>query len=391
MPTAGYYASAQTNDLLIGIQREANWGEAPTSGMYQGIRVESFGLQEQANRSRPNEIRADMQVSPSVLQDIAASGGLQFAISYGNADLIWPTLFTSDWTADLAISDTAIAAVNATSQFTGPAGTFSNVAVGQWVKVAGFATPGANGFYRVTAKAGDGASITVATAPADDTNAGSATITVSGSLLANGTVVNSLAIQERYSSSLGFMYAGCVASGGQINAARGSFFSGTVDLTAKSEAKAPSVVGTMAPAPTAPVMNTVTNMQAIALGSLISPKVSRVETRITREGAGADYALGDPAAVGIRPGSFSVGGSVELFFADYAAYDAYKNESHLRTSYRVSDGLGNAYIVDVPKAVLGSVSRQRGGPNQAVMATFDIMADPDPELGWTMAINRFAA
>ena len=391
MPTTGYFASAQTNDLQIALQREAVWGTAPTSGDYVGMRVQSFSLQEQANRTRPNEIRADMQVSASVLQDIAASGGLQFGISYGNADLIWPTLFTSDWTADLAISDTGIAAVNAASQFTGPAGTFTAVAVGQWVKVAGFATPGANGYYRVTAKAGDGASITVATAPAEDTNAGSAAISVSGSQLVNGTEVHSLAVQERYSASLGFLYAGCVASGGQINASRGEFFSGTVDLIAKSEEKAPAQIGTLTAAPTAPVMNTVTNMQAIALGSLTTAKVTSVQTQITREGAEADYAMGDATAIGVRPGSFSVGGSIELFFSDYAAYDIYKNESYLHTSYRVSDGLGNAYIVDMPKAVLGSVTRERGGPNQAVMATFDIMADPDPALGWTLAINRFAA
>jgi hypothetical protein len=45
----------------------------------------------------------------------------------------------------------------------------------------------------------------------------------------------------------------------------------------------------------------------------------------------------------------------------------------------------------MPKVVLGRVTKERGGPNQPVMATFEFMADPDPDLGWTMAINRFAA
>jgi hypothetical protein len=391
MATTGYFASAQTNDMLIGIQREATWGTAPTSGTYTGMRVQSCSLGEQKNRTRPGEIRNDMQVSAAVTQDVQASGSIPFAVSYGNQDLIWPTLFTGDWTADLAISNTGLSADNSGSTFDGSAGDFDDVLVGQWIKVAGFATSGANGYFLVTEVAVDGSSITVSPAPSSDANGGSNTITVNGSQLVNGTTVNTLSIQERYSDSLGFMYSGCIASGGQINAARGQYFSGTCDLIAKSEAKAASVVGTMGAAPTNRVFNTTANMTAVSLGGSASAKVMSLTTTITREGAAANFALGSEAAVGVVPGSFSASGQVQIYFSDNTEYDLYKAETQVQAYYQVTDAAGNAYIVDLPKVVLGRVTKERSGPNQPVMATFEFMADPDPDLGWTMAINRFAA
>ncbi|WP_041795142.1 phage tail tube protein [Pararhodospirillum photometricum] len=388
MATTGYFAAQDTNNLTIGLARETTWGTPPT-GTYEGMRVQSFGLGENTNRTRPNEIRPDMQASAAVTQDVQSSGGLQFAISYGNQDLVWPTLFTGDWTNDLAISDTDIAADATAKTFSGAAGTFSAVALGQWVKVSGFSAAGANGYFRVTAKASDGASITVDPAPATD--AGGEAVTVSGSLLVNSTVVNTLSIQERYSTTHGFIYSGCIASGGQINAARGQFFSGTIDLIAKSEEKAASAVGTMGAAPTNRVFNTVGNMRAIALGSLTGAKVDSLTTTIAREGAAANFALGDPGAIGVTLGTFTVSGQIKLYFSDYSAYDLYKSEAAIRTSYQVTDKAGNSYIVELPEIVLGKVTRERGGPNQPVMATFEWMADPHPTLGWTMGINRFPA
>jgi len=390
MATTGYFASAQTNDLSVGIAQEAIWGTAPT-GTYEAMRLQSFGLNEAANRTRPSEIRNDMQASPSVLQDVAASGQLQFAVSYGNQDTLWSTLFTNDWGTDVAISDGGIDADNASSQFGASIGVFNDVVVGQWIRVAGFTTEGANGYYRVTAKAGDGSTITVTPAPASDVNAGADTITITGSLLANSTVVNTLSIQERYSATLGFLYTGCLATAGQINAARGEFFSGTVDLTARGEEKAESLIGSMGPLPAERVLNTVGNMKALVIGSLTDADIMSLTTTITREGAGADYAMRTPNAIGVRPGTFMASGQVEIYFKDYAVYDEYKAESQLNAYYQVFDASGNGYIVDFPLMVLGSVTRERGGPNQPVMATFDFMAEPSAAEGTTMTITRFAA
>src|SRR3546814_1166633 len=72
---------------------------------------------------------------------------------------------------------------------------------------------------------------------ANETPTGAA-VKIRGSMLRNAQVVNTCSIQKRFASGLGFVYAGALASGGQINAARGQFFSGTMDFMVKSEEKA---------------------------------------------------------------------------------------------------------------------------------------------------------
>ena len=400
MSTASYLAGTDSNDLELSYAPEVTWGTSPVgSGDYQKFRVNSEGFSEQKNRSRPGEIRSDWQVSAAVTQDLQARGSLQFGVSYGNTDDLLAGLLTGAWTADLAISAVGIAAAQTVSDgsegtFTGVAGDFDDAVVGQWIKVAGFSTAGANGYYRVLSKLTDGSAITVAPAPADDAGGTSETITITGSMLRNAKVFNSFSIQKRLSTGLGFIYPGTFFTGGQINAARGQFFSGTLDALCKNETKAASEVGSNALAAlTNKVMNTVGHFQALNIdGTASTSKIMNLNTTITREGAALAFALGSEAAQGIGSvGGLSVGVSADIYFADYDLYDAYKAETEKEFSYRVTDTAGNTYIVTIPIAVLGSSNIVVGGPNQPVMARFEGMADPSATYGCSLQIDRMSA
>jgi hypothetical protein len=400
MATTAYLAGTDSNDLELSYAPEATWGTSPVgSGAYQKFRVNGEGFSEQKNRSRPGEIRADWQVSAAVTQDLQASGNLQFGISYRNTDDLLAGLVTGAWTTDLAISTVGIAAAQTLTDgsqgtFTGVASDFDDAVVGQWIKVAGFSTEGANGYYRVISKLTDGSAITVAPSPAADAGGTSETITITGSMLRNAKVFNSFSIQKRLSTGLGFIYPGTFFTGGQINAARGQFFSGTLDALCKNETKAAAEVGSNAVAAlTNKVMNTVGHFQALNIdGTVSTSKIMSLNTTITREGAALAFTLGSEAAQGIGSvGGLSVGVSAEIYFADYDLYDAYKAETEKEFSYRVTDTAGNTYIITIPIVVLGTSTITIGGPNQAVMARFDGMADPSSTYNCTIQIDRMAA
>ena len=400
MATTAYLAGTDSNDLELSYAPEATWGTSPVgSGAYQKFRVNGEGFSEQKNRSRPGEIRADWQVSAAVTQDLQASGNLQFGISYRNTDDLLAGLVTGAWTTDLAISTVGIAAAQTLTDgsqgtFTGVASDFDDAVVGQWIKVAGFSTEGANGYYRVISKLTDGSAITVAPSPAADAGGTSETITITGSMLRNAKVVNRFSFQKRLSTGLGFIYPGTFFTGGQINAARGQFFSGTLDALCKNETKAAAEVGSNAVAAlTNKVMNTVGHFQALNIdGTASTSKIMSLNTTITREGAALAFALGSEAAQGIGSvGGLSVGVSAEIYFADYDLYDAYKAETEKEFSYRVTDTAGNTYIITIPIVVLGTSTLTIGGPNQAVMARFDGMADPSSTYNCTIQIDRMAA
>src|SRR3546814_15978164 len=118
---------------------------------------------------------------------------------------------------------------------------------------------------RVTGEPDDETIVVAGVTLANETPTGAA-VKIRGSMLRNAQVVNTCSIQKRFASGLGFVYAGALASGGQINAARGQFFSGTMDFMVKSEETAVAAVGTgFDAAPTHRVMNTDGNFQGLRL------------------------------------------------------------------------------------------------------------------------------
>lgn len=391
MPTTGYQAGADSNDLELSYAAETTWGTSPT-GAYQKFRVNSEGFTEGKNRTRPPEIRSDGQAAAAVTQDVSASGNIQFGISYGNVDDLWAGAVNGVWSSPLNITGTDIA-FTSTGLSSATAGKFTSIAVGQWIKIAGAAAPANNGFKRVTAASGTAVTLeggaTVASA--------GASITITGTMLRNGTNFTSFTIQKRLGASLGFAYPGTYFTGGQINAARGDFFSGTLDALCRSEEKQVSALGSgFTAAPTNKVMSVVTHLKSVALdGGALAAKIMSVNSTFQKEGAAAQYAVSTSTvdgtkAQGMRKGTLTANGTLEAYFSDYALYDKYKAEAEVNTSYRVTDGAGNTYIVTYPVVVLGKSTITAGGANSDVMARFEWGADPDPVTGCTMQIDRFA-
>src|SRR3546814_8225007 len=89
MPTTGYLAGTDANDLELSFANETTWGTSPTWVNYQKFRVNSESFAEQKNRSAPPELRNEGQTADKSTQDVQARGGVQFGISYGHMDWRW--------------------------------------------------------------------------------------------------------------------------------------------------------------------------------------------------------------------------------------------------------------------------------------------------------------
>ncbi|MCA1971324.1 MAG: hypothetical protein LDL44_00655 [Caenispirillum sp.] len=394
MATEGYQAGVEANDVELSYAKESVWGEKPATA-FQAIRFtggDQFAGSK--TRQRPNEVRTDAQASAAITTQEQAAAGVSFALSYGTYDDILAGLLMGEWTTPLAITATTITADNATAQFQGDAGAFDDVTVGQWVKVAGFDTAAANGFFRVTAKAGDGSTITVDPAPADDANLGGDSISLTGSHLHNGTVFQSFHFQKKLASNLFLIYPGTYLATGSLNAALGQFMNGQVGGAAKEETSATSnqSTGAVLAAPTGRVHDTVAGLQQITMdGAAVGAVIEAINVSINKEGAQAQYGLGSAAAQGMLKGTFTLTGSIRTYFKDFTLYAKYKAETDHVVAYRTSDSAGNAYIITVPAATIMNPNITAGGPGQAVMAEFQLEGNPHPTLGWTFQIDKFPA
>jgi hypothetical protein len=395
MTTTGYQVAPETNDVQLSYGIEATWGTAPAT-TFKAVRLTSESLSGKKTRQRPPEVRTDGQVAAAVTTQETAGGQLNFAFSYGTYDDLIAALLNGTWSADLAIAGAGgdISAVAAGNKITSTTvGKFTNVSIGQWVKIAGFATAGNNGFAKVTAKGTAPDSITLAGGMtlANETPAGTA-VSIKGSMIRNGTAFETLFLQKFLAASQYLTYPGSMISAGSLTSDQGKFCEGNFTFICKQESKATtdSSTGGVTAAPTGRVIDTVAGFQMLELdGAAITAVCKAVDLTLTRQGAAGNYGIGSAAAQGVIRGQLELAGKATFYFKDFTLYDLYRAETQHGISYSLVDNVGSTYMITIPAATIMNPQIVAGGPNQSVMAAFDLEGNPDPVTGCTIQIDRF--
>ena len=392
--TTGYLAGAESNAVVVSYGLEQAWGTAPAT-TFQALRMTGESLVGAKNRTRPQEVNPTAQESAAVTQQETASGGLNFALSFGTYDDLLQSLLNADWGAALAIAGAGgdIAAVHTGNKITSiTAEKFAAVAVGQWIRNAGFTNLANNGFFQVTAKPDHQTLVLAGNTLVDETPAGAA-VSIRGSMIRNAAVFHSLFIQKMLGVGQYLTYPGALVTGWTLNSQQGQYGQGSFTFAAKQQIKAlaDSSTGGVLPAPTGHVIDTVAGMQNLLLnGAPNCAVVKAVNLQAAKNGAGAQYGVGSAAAQGMLMGKLEIKGMVEVFFKDFATYDLYASETLVPLSFRQVDAAGSAYIITLPNAGLMNPKIQASGPNQPVMAQFDLEGNPDPTGSYTIQIDRFA-
>jgi hypothetical protein len=212
--------------------------------------------------------------------------------------------------------------------------------------------------------------------------------------LVNGSLFQSFLIEKRFGAGVFLQYPGSQVTGGTLTLQRGQFLSGSFTFMSKEE-KAVTVSASTAdsytPAPIGRVMDPVGGVRDVMMDDAAIPAVcNAISLNITNEGAAADYGLGAAAAAGMRMGTFLSGGSVEFYFRTLELYERYKSELAGKFSFRTLDGTGNAYKFILPVSNLMNPTVNAGGPNQPVMARYELESNPDAN-GVHLRIERTPA
>nr|WP_314074426.1 phage tail tube protein [uncultured Roseococcus sp.] len=387
----GASAGAETTDVLLSCGLETVWGEPPATPL-KDLRITGESLVGQKQRARFNEIQKKRQVSPSVTQQEAASGAINFNLSYGTFDDLFGAVLGNDWTTALAIDgaaadiSTAATGNKLTSTTTGK---FTSIVVGQFIRLYGFAAN--NGIYRVAAKT-SAQDITLAGRVVTNETPIGTNAKIRGSMLRNGDQVQSVFIQKTIASEF-FTYPGAVLTGMTLRGGVGQAFTGSFNGTAKEEddPATDSSSGAHIPAPTGGFFDAVGSFGGVQLNDVaIDAVVQSVNLQLTREGAEMDYGMGSPSAQGARWGQLNPGGTIEMLFRNKAIWQLFKAETQRLISWTMRDPQGNAYAISLPAAVLMNGSPQAGGPNQTVRSTFTIEGAQDLA-SHCFQIDRFPA
>lgn len=389
--STGFNAGIDSSDVIVRYGEEVTWNTVPAVA-FQEIRLTGESLSEQKTRTRPEEIKADGFVSHALTTQVQASGGINFALSYGTYDDLLSGLLNSSFSADLAITSVATTAIitstlslpTLTGQgfSTNNASLLDSVVAGQWIRVSGFtASAGAsNGLYRVTAVDAANDEIQVSATAGNgpnqvaDASTGSE-VNIQGSYVRNGVAFRSFYIEKQLSATLFLFYAGSYISGGTLNAQVGGFLEGSFDFLSASETNGSATQSTGGPtaAPTGQVIDTVAGFQQLEVNdTAISAVVQGISWTVTKNNARAQYGLGQAAAQGMARGTIDVSGTMSVYFTDFTLYTDYKNETDRIVSFAALDNLGQGYIFTLPGVTLMNPQVVAGGPDTDIVSEFEL-------------------
>lgn len=407
MATSGYNAAIDTNDLIMSYIAETTWGVTPATPAWQNIRLDSEGFSGSKSRTRPNEIDPSGQASAAITTKEEATGSLNFSVSAGlPSNVLIASSLNGVWTTPVSYSgtDVAITVANAnarTCTLTATAGAFTTtnaLVIGQFIKVyaAGADTADNSFIARVLTVAAATLTLDCVSSPTIKvSNAGAmGSCTIKGSMLRNGTTVNTFSFQKKLAAALFLRYTGSFPTGGSFDVGTGDYLKGTMAFLCKSETSATAEIAsaTYVAATTGTVIDSVKGIGTVWRGvdtgttpgvpAVLGGTTQKAGIKWNKEGAASQYGMGSAAALGMRSGKLLVTGSLSTYFLNFTLFSQYTNEQAGPISWHALDGLPTAsatkgYVFTICNGTIMNPKITAGGPGQDVMADFEVEGAPD--------------
>ena len=395
--STGFNAGLDSSDTVVRYGEEVAWNGpsgdgTPPAIAFQEVRLTGESFSEQKTRTRPEEIKADGFVSHALTTQVQATGGLNFALSFGTYDDLLGGLLNSTFTADLAIQSVVTTGVIGAASVLATAGVpgfefgdaadNDNIVAGSWIRVSGFATnPSNNGLFRVIAVDTVNEEIVVSTTAGTggagliaESSTGSE-VNIQGANLRNGVAFRSFFFEKQLAAALFLVYGGSYISDGNLTAQVGGFLEGTFNFLCASENSGTSTASTGGPvaAPTGRVIDTVAGFSNLEQNDVaIAAVVQGISWTVTKNNARAQYGLGAAEAQGMARGTIDVSGTMSVYFTDFTLYDLYKAETDQIISFAALDDTGAGYIFTLPGATLMNPTIVAGGPDTDVVSDFEL-------------------
>ena len=404
MPTTGYAAALDSNDIIMAYVPEVTWGVPPTvSPAFKKIRLDSEGFSGSKSRTRPNEIDPSGQSSAAITTKEESTGSLNFSVSAGTHNELVAASLGGVFTAAVSYAGTDVsisAAAGTTCTLLATTGAFTTtnlLVVGQMTKLYAAGAPTQCGVARVKTVAATTLTLDMCSwTPAITTAGTMGACTIKASMLRNGTTFQSFTFLKQLTALLNLRYAGAFPTGGSLDVGVGDYLKGTMSFLNKSEISATDMsfftTPTFAAAPTGTIVDSIKGIGTVWRGidtgatagvvAAIDGVVQKIGVKWNKEGAAAQYGIGSAAALGMRSGKQLVTGSLSTYFKDFALYSQYTAEQTGPISFYALDGAVDAattkgYVITFCNATIMNPKVVAGGPGQDVMADFEIEGNPD--------------
>lgn len=393
---------ASSNRAQLRFIKESTFGTIPGAGNPNNLRMTGESLAFSISTQTSQELRSDRMTTDLIQVGASASGDINFELSYREYDPLFEAVMQNTWTVFGTNGVSAVVPTSATfaantltaGAATSGANAFTNLALGQWVKIAGSSISGQNKWAQVSKTVAPTTTVLTfeGTPFTDLTGNGGAAVTVSSSRLTNGVIQNSYTLERELADVAQFFaYRGMVANTLSLQFASGSVVGGSVGFMGKDAVRAAStqLPGSPVASKTHDVMNAVAGVGDILENgaALTGTFIKSVDLQISNNTRAQD-AIGILGAAGVASGTLEVTGTMEVYLADGTMYDKFLNNTASSLSLRVNDGSLNGYVITLPKIKYGDARVAAGAKDQDVMLSMPFTALMDSVTGKMILIDR---
>jgi len=396
------FASANLTQLRY--KTEASFGVTP-AGNGKNLRcTDTAGLAFTLTSETSKEIRSDRQVTDMVLTGASATGGVPFELSYREYDDLIQAVLQGTWStwgvdgvgASIPVSATFAAGALTAGGATSGASIFTNLALGQWVRISGSTISGQNKLVQVSKTiAPTDTVLTFEGTPFTGLlGNGGIAVKVNTQRVSNGIVQRSFSIEREHADIAQFFnFRGMTASKMSLSFQSGSIVTGNFDFMGKDAVRGVATeMGASAQSQSFGIMNAVSGVGNIYEGgsALIGTSIKSLALDIDNALRAQD-AIGTLGAVGIGSGTIAISGTMEVYLADGTMYDKFLNNTASSVSWSAVDGDGNGYVFTLPKVKYKDAKVTGGSLNSDAMLSMPFEALMDATTLKTIIIDRVGA
>lgn len=392
-------SKASANRTSLYAVKESTWGTTPASPALKELRFTGEQLDASQSFEKSQEIRSDRMVTDTVQVDASPSGSVNVELSGASYDDFLEGVMMSAWSAQLNIAgvggDISTLAASSNNITSTTSGKFTNVVVGQWIKLSGFTATALNTFYKVTAKA-DNQTLTVVPQPSTAETPSGTAANIDGSYIRNGVTEQSWSIVKIFNDATVAtrqIFTGMRVGGMSLDLSTGAILTGSFNFMGKGATWSESAFSgeTTVAASTTEVMNSVTDVfdiqqdgAAFTVGSIMQLGLEIDNQHREQKGIGV---LGN---AGVAAGQLLVNATAQQYFESKAQADLFSNATSFSFSFRLTGRDGYTYIFTMPKCKYESFVANAGGLDSDVMADTQFTALRDATTNCMLQIDRFA-
>lgn len=390
---------AQSDRESLRFKPETTFGTVLATGNHYALRMNGEQLQYNLKTAKSNEIRSSRGVADLIVVDADASGQVPCELSYGEYDAIIAAAMCTTPSNVIGTNGaaTGTATFTTTSLAVSTGTPFASVEAGQYIRVAGAVNTGNVGvFGPVVSVTGSGTGLTFASGTFT-AETGTAGVVFYGSRFKNGTTKISHTIERLNNDLSGAKYEafrGMVVDKWSLNWQPGSVVGQTFDFMGKDAL--PMSTGTALPGSTTasltnPIVNAVNQIGTILEGGVaLTGTYCRSLQMDVSNNIEMLKAIGNLGAVDFRLGEFNVQLRMQLYLADATYYNKFINNTNTSFSWRVTDALGNVYVMTLPSMDYATASRPNPGRNNAII--LDLTAEGlEDSSGRVLIIDRLGS